>query len=81
MPTDPNRKAKRATRPFTHAGRKMDAAFGQAAEQIETDVKDVIKYLNDEVVPQVRVHSSKALRVAAKELARLADFMDDRRRS
>ncbi len=80
MASDPNRKTRRTTRPFTRAGRKMDTAFGEAADRMEADLKDVIKYLNDEVVPQVRDHSSKALRVAARELARLADYMDDRRR-
>jgi hypothetical protein len=32
--------------------------------------------LNDEVVPAVRQHSTKALRVASEKLAQFADYMD-----
>jgi len=32
--------------------------------------------LNDEVVPAVRQHSTKALRVAAEKLTGLADYME-----
>jgi hypothetical protein len=37
--------------------------------------------LNDEVVPAVRQHSTKALRVAAEKLAALADYMDQHKAS
>jgi hypothetical protein len=39
----------------------------------------VVTYLNDEVVPEVRRNGSHALRVAAVELQKLAQKMDDRR--
>jgi hypothetical protein len=32
--------------------------------------------LNDEVVPAVRQHSTKALRIAAEKLASLADYIE-----
>jgi hypothetical protein len=32
--------------------------------------------LNDEVVPAVRQHSTKALRIAAEKLANLADYIE-----
>jgi hypothetical protein len=35
--------------------------------------------LNDEVVPAVREHSSRGLRVAAEKLSKFADFMDQQR--
>jgi len=44
-------------------------------------VKRVITYLNDKVVPEVRDHSSKALRIAADQLARLADHLEHTRRA
>lgn len=48
----------------------------QAADRLEKETAEFIKYLNDEVVPAVRQHSSKALRVAADKMARLADYME-----
>jgi hypothetical protein len=51
----------------------------EAAERMEKESAEFIKYLNDEVVPAVRQHSTKALRVAAEKLANLADYMDQQR--
>jgi glutamyl-tRNA reductase len=48
----------------------------QATEQVEEEVAKLITYLNDEVVPAVRQHSTKALRVASEKLAQFADYMD-----
>lgn len=54
--------------PFESAGRRMD-------EEIEK----LITYLNDEVVPSVRKHSTKGMRIAADKLTALADYMDQKR--
>jgi hypothetical protein len=51
----------------------------EAAAHAEADVQRVIKYINDEVVPDVRRNGSEALKFAAKELQRLAERMDDSR--
>ena len=48
----------------------------EATEHWEKDAAEFIKYLNDEVVPAVRQHSTKALRIASEKLAHLADYMD-----
>jgi F0F1-type ATP synthase membrane subunit b/b' len=48
----------------------------QAADRLEKETAEFLKYLNDEVIPAVREHSSKALRVAADKMARLADYME-----
>ncbi len=50
-----------------------------AAAEAEAEVKRLIQYLNDEVVPDVRRHGSAALRTAAEQLDRLAQKMDDRK--
>lgn len=63
---------------FEDFGRKIDERFAEGAPRVEEEVKKVIAYLNDEVVPQVRQHSSQALRVAAEHLARLAEHLDKR---
>jgi F0F1-type ATP synthase membrane subunit b/b' len=49
---------------------------GETAERIETEANEFIKYLNDEVVPAVRQHSTKALRIASEKLEQLADYME-----
>ena len=66
---------------FEYFGRKVDAQFGNIGPRIEDEVKRVIGYPNDQVVPQVRQDSSTALRAAAEQLARLADHLDQRRRA
>jgi hypothetical protein len=52
----------------------------EAVDRVERELKQVIKYLNDEVVPTVRDESSKALRTAADQLTKLADYMDQAKR-
>jgi hypothetical protein len=61
---------------FEEFGRKVDETFNRTAPRVEEEVKKVIAYLNDEVVPGVRENSSKALRVAAEQLDRLAEYLD-----
>jgi hypothetical protein len=63
---------------FESFGRKVDAQFGKVGPRMEDEVKRVIAYLNDQVVPQVRQNSSAALRCAAEQLARLAEHLDQR---
>ncbi len=64
---------------FEEFGRKIDERFAEGVPRVEEEVKKVIAYLNDEVVPQVRQNSSQALRVAAEHLSRLAEHLDKRR--
>jgi hypothetical protein len=66
----------KAKTPFENIGRKMDAEFGGAAEKIEKEKERVITYLNNEVVPAIRTHSTKALRTAAEQLSKLAEYME-----
>lgn len=64
---------------FEEFGRKIDERVSDALPRVEEEVKKVIAYLNDEVVPQVRQNSSQALRTAAEHLARLAEHLDRKR--
>ncbi|WP_353070253.1 hypothetical protein RBB75_09085 [Tunturibacter empetritectus] len=57
--------------------RPWEQQLRDAATHLETDLKNVVKYINDEVVPGVRRNSSDALRTAAAELHKLASRMDD----
>lgn len=52
----------------------------QIARNLKRDFQQLIRYLNDEVVPEVRTQSTSALRQAAKELARLADYLEKSKR-
>jgi hypothetical protein len=56
--------------------RPWEQQLRDAAAHLETDLKNVVKYINDEVVPEVRRNGSEALRAAAAELHRLAEQMD-----
>jgi len=67
--------------PFERFGRKLDAEFGEAAQKVDREAERVITYLNNEVVPAIRNHSSKAIRIAADQLNKLAEYMDRGRSS
>ena len=58
--------------PFQDAGRKL----GEAARRLEQETEKFLHYLNDEVVPQVREHSSRGLRKASKELEKFAAYLE-----
>jgi hypothetical protein len=65
---------------FDRASARVNRSVAETAERLEKESAEVIAYLNNEVVPAVRQHSSKALRVAAEKLARLADYMEETKR-
>ena len=62
------------------AGARINEKVADASERLEKETADLIAYLNNEVVPAVREHSTKALRVAAEKLASLADYLEHQRR-
>jgi hypothetical protein len=54
----------------------VSQTLNDAAERLEKEIPEFIQYLNNEVVPAVRTHSTKALRVASKKLSEFADYME-----
>jgi hypothetical protein len=60
--------------------RPWEQQLRDAATHLEADLKSVVKFINDEVVPDVRRNGSEALRAAAAELHKLASRMDDHAR-
>ena len=68
-------------RPFQTAGEKLDDILGDASKRIEQETKQIVDYINDEVVPLVRQHSSKGLHVAADKLKDLANFLDQKKQN
>jgi hypothetical protein len=60
--------------------RPWEQQLRDATAHLETDLRNVVKYINDEVVPEVRRNGSEALRSAAVELHKLAQKMDEHAR-
>lgn len=58
------------------ASERVNKKVEETTERVEKEAAEFIKYLNDEVVPAVRQHSTKALRVAAEKMQELANYMD-----
>ena len=63
-------------RKVEEASARVNQSVADAATTLEKEAAEVISYLNDEVVPAVRQHSTKALRIAAEKLSHLADYME-----
>ncbi len=75
-----NEQNKNARRPFQTAGERLDNVLGDASQRIEEETQLLIKYINDELVPAIREHSTTALRIASEKLAQAADHMDSSKR-
>ena len=71
--TESNRKAEDASARFNRS-------VANIAETLEKETTELVNYLNDEVVPAVRAHSSKALRSAASKLADFAQYLEKNQR-
>ncbi len=71
---------KRNPRRFQKAGERLDDLLGDTSTRIEEEAQLLIKYINDELVPAIRQHSTKALRIASEKLAQAAEHMDSSKR-
>jgi hypothetical protein len=67
-------------RKVEEASARFNRSVANIAETLEKETAELVTYLNDEVVPAVRTHSSKALRVAAMKLSKFADFLEAERK-
>jgi hypothetical protein len=59
------------------ASARVSKTINDAVERLEKEIPELIKYLNDDVVPAVRTHSTNALRTASQKLSELADYMEN----
>ena len=59
---------------------RLDDMLGDATQRIEEETQLLIKYINDELVPAIREHSTTALRIASEKLSQAADHMDSRKK-
>ena len=60
---------------------RVNKSVGEAAERLEKETADFIKYLNNEVVPAVRQGSTRALKIASEKLAQMAKYLEEHERS
>ena len=67
-------------RKVEQASARLNRSVANIAETLEKETSELVTYLNEEVVPAVRTHSSKALRTAAGKLAEFADFLESQRK-
>jgi hypothetical protein len=67
--------------PAESSRRPWEQRVSDVSSRLEDEVRRVVQYINDEVVPEVRYNGSNALRAAASELQRLADYIDSRKAS
>ncbi|HSU19472.1 MAG TPA: hypothetical protein VLI45_06975 [Acidobacteriaceae bacterium] len=61
--------------------KSFEQRLRDAGARAEEELLRVVRYLDEEVVPEVRANSSSALRAAAVRLQKLADSMEDAKRS
>ena len=76
MPSEPKNPS-----PSETSRQPWEARLREAAARVEDDLHHLVSYINDEVMPDVRRNGSSALRSAASELQRLAERMDESKRS
>jgi hypothetical protein len=58
------------------ASTRFNRTVKETTERLEKEAAEFIKYVNDNVVPNVRQQSTKALRTAAEKLQQLANYME-----
>ena len=54
----------------------MDDVLGDTTHRIEEETQKLLAYINDELVPAIREHSSNALRIASEKMSQAADLME-----
>ena len=64
----------------TDPNRPLEDRLRGAGERIEEELRRAVRYLEDEVVPEVRRNSSAGLRALSERLGRMAEQLDDERR-
>jgi len=62
---------------FENFGKRVDDRVSQGLPKVEEELKKVIAFLNDQVVPRLRQDSSQALHAAADRLRKLAEQLDN----
>lgn len=61
-------------------GKPWEDRIREASSQLEEELRKAVRFLDDEVVPELRKNGSAALRTASDQLRKLAEKLDDERR-
>jgi hypothetical protein len=61
-------------------GERVNRKIEEAARTLELETEKFIQYINNEVVPEVRKHSSRGLRTASEKLREFAEYLDKNNR-
>jgi len=67
----------RARSSSPHSSTRWEEKVSEAEQRIQAELSEIVEYLDREVVPNVRRHSSQALRKVADKLQNLATYMDE----
>jgi len=59
----------------------LEEKLNEAASQVEQELKRVLRFIDEKVVPEVRQQGSIALRDASQRLAKLAEHLDSLKKS
>ena len=60
----------------SHNASEKSPRTGDAARRIEDELREFVRWFNDDVVPNVRRDSGKALRIASEKLNEFAEYLD-----
>jgi hypothetical protein len=63
-------------RKVEEASTRINRSVSNLAETLEKETAEFVAYLNNEVVPAVRTHSSKAMRQASVKLSEFAEYLE-----
>jgi hypothetical protein len=63
-------------RKVEEASARLNKSVAEVTDRLEKETTELITYLNNQVVPAAREHSTKALRIASEKIAQLADYVE-----
>lgn len=65
---------------MTTGGKPWEERLREASSQLEEELRRAVRFVDEEVVPEVRRGGSAALRTASEQLRKLAERLDDESR-
>jgi hypothetical protein len=71
-PTDDQARSSRSD-----SSRRWEEKLSETEQRVQKELAEIVDYLDREIVPNVRRHSSRALRKIADKLQNLATYMDE----
>ncbi|HEV8524085.1 MAG TPA: hypothetical protein VGQ71_06260 [Terriglobales bacterium] len=61
------------------AGRKIGQKLGETQQRVEKELREMVNYVESDVIPDVRNQSTKALRSLSQKLIELAEYMEGKK--